>query len=127
MSVRDIAMLNALIIGLAQGDNHHGAVSLFKKMREENLMPNEITVLGALSACLQLGVRESENTLREISSTALVAAFCRSDKTENAENPQPPPHPPPPLPASLTVSAAVVCCEAGGCSLVSISVGESAI
>ncbi|KAK6938225.1 Pentatricopeptide repeat [Dillenia turbinata] len=67
MSVRDIAMWNALIIGLAQGDDPHGALSLFKRMREENLMPNEITVLGALSACSQLGaVKEGERVHRYI-------------------------------------------------------------
>ncbi|KAL2503759.1 Pentatricopeptide repeat-containing protein [Abeliophyllum distichum] len=60
MSQRDIASWNALILGLAQGNKPHEALELFKEMREGkiyqcNMMPNEVTVLGALSACSQLG------------------------------------------------------------------------
>ncbi|XP_038698459.1 pentatricopeptide repeat-containing protein At1g34160 isoform X2 [Tripterygium wilfordii] len=61
MSKRDIASWNALIAGLAQGDQPIEALSLFKRMRFEGLKPNDRTVLGALSACSQLGaVREGE-------------------------------------------------------------------
>ncbi|KAG8369255.1 hypothetical protein BUALT_Bualt15G0132500 [Buddleja alternifolia] len=61
MSKRDIASWNALISGLAQGNRPYEALKLFNKMREGNngdrsvMMPNEVTVLGALSACSQLG------------------------------------------------------------------------
>ncbi|XP_059631486.1 pentatricopeptide repeat-containing protein At1g34160 [Cornus florida] len=61
MSIRDIASWNALIAGLAQGSRPSEALELFKRMRVEGLRPNEITVLGALSACSQLGaIREGE-------------------------------------------------------------------
>ncbi|KAK6940083.1 Pentatricopeptide repeat [Dillenia turbinata] len=67
MSVRDIAMWNALIIGFAQGYNPRGALSVFKRMREDSLMPNEITVLETLSACSQLGaVKEGERVPRKM-------------------------------------------------------------
>lgn len=61
MAVRDVASCNAMIAGLAQGSRPSEALELFKRMREEGLKPNEITVLGALSACAQLGaIREGE-------------------------------------------------------------------
>ncbi|XP_039170303.1 pentatricopeptide repeat-containing protein At1g34160-like [Eucalyptus grandis] len=55
MPVRDIASWNALISGLAQGHRPTEAISLYKRMKEEGLKPNEVTVIGALSACSQLG------------------------------------------------------------------------
>ncbi|OWM84636.1 pentatricopeptide repeat-containing protein At1g34160 [Punica granatum] len=55
MPRRDIASWNALITGLAQGSQPHEAVALFKRMTDEGLKPNEVSVLGALSACSQLG------------------------------------------------------------------------
>lgn len=56
MRVRDIASWNALISGMGQGNLGSEALELFKRMKEESLFrPNEITVLGALAACSQLG------------------------------------------------------------------------
>ncbi|CAL5386266.1 unnamed protein product [Camellia sinensis] len=61
MGVRDIASWNALIAGLAQGSRPNEALELFKRSGLEGLKPNEVTVLGALSACSQLGaIREGE-------------------------------------------------------------------
>jgi pentatricopeptide repeat protein len=55
MIVRDIASWNALISGLAQGSRPTEAIALFNRMRVEGWKPNEVTVLGVLSACSQLG------------------------------------------------------------------------
>ncbi|GKV32461.1 hypothetical protein SLEP1_g41068 [Rubroshorea leprosula] len=67
MVQRDIASWNALILGLAQGDQAGEAIALFKKMETEGLRPNEITVLGALSACSHLGaIKEGERIHRYI-------------------------------------------------------------
>ncbi|XP_057975203.1 pentatricopeptide repeat-containing protein At1g34160, partial [Malania oleifera] len=55
MSVKDVAAWNALIAGLAHGSRPNEALALFQRMRVEGVKPNEITVLGALSACSQLG------------------------------------------------------------------------
>lgn len=62
MPRRDIAAWNALIAGLAQGSRPGDALDLFRRLREEEgLRPNEVTVLGGLSACSQLGAfREGE-------------------------------------------------------------------
>lgn len=68
MCRRDIAAWNALIAGLAQGSRPTEALDLFRRLREEEgLRPNEVTVLGALSACSQLGAfREGEKILEYI-------------------------------------------------------------
>ncbi|KAL9296083.1 hypothetical protein ACSQ67_021979 [Phaseolus vulgaris] len=55
MQKRDIASWNAMISGLAQGSQPNEAIALFNRMKEEGWRPNEVTVLGALSACSQLG------------------------------------------------------------------------
>ncbi|GKD52339.1 pentatricopeptide repeat-containing protein [Tanacetum coccineum] len=62
MSVRDVTCWNAIIAGLAQGNRPDEALKLFKTMRDVGFKPNGITVLGALSACAQLGaVQQGEN------------------------------------------------------------------
>ncbi|XP_042513757.1 pentatricopeptide repeat-containing protein At1g34160 [Macadamia integrifolia] len=63
MCVRDIATWNALISGMAQGNRPSDALALFRQMREEGLKPNEVTVLGALSACAQLGASREGETI----------------------------------------------------------------
>ncbi|KAF9623742.1 hypothetical protein IFM89_005249 [Coptis chinensis] len=55
MGVRDIATWNALISGLAQGSRARDALELFKRMGFQGLKRNEVTVLGAPSACSHLG------------------------------------------------------------------------
>ena len=61
MPKRDIASWNAMISGLAQGSRPNEAIDLFNRMKEEGWRPNDVTVLGALSACSQLGaVRQGE-------------------------------------------------------------------
>lgn len=55
MTVRDIASWNSLISGLAQGNRPQDALQLFKQMVENGFLPNEVTCLGVLSACSQLG------------------------------------------------------------------------
>lgn len=62
MPNKDVTCWNAIIAGLAQGNRPNEALDLFKEMRDAGFLPNEITVLGALSACAQLGaVQEGEN------------------------------------------------------------------
>nr|XP_043614438.1 pentatricopeptide repeat-containing protein At1g34160 [Erigeron canadensis] len=72
MSVRDVTCWNAIIAGLAQGNRPQEALELFKRMRGVGFEPNEVTVLGALSACAQLGtVQEGENVYEYIKSRKL--------------------------------------------------------
>ncbi|OVA17030.1 Pentatricopeptide repeat [Macleaya cordata] len=65
MSLRDLSTWNALIAGLAQGNQPKEALTLFKNMRLEGFRPNEVTVLGALSACSQLGALAEGETIHE--------------------------------------------------------------
>lgn len=61
LSRRDIASWNALIAGLAQGSRPGEALEMFKRVGLQGLKANEVTVLGALLACSQLGaLREGE-------------------------------------------------------------------
>ncbi|KAJ4952061.1 hypothetical protein NE237_028893 [Protea cynaroides] len=48
---------------MAQGNRPSDALALFHRMRVEGLKPNEVTVLGALSACAQLGASRKGETL----------------------------------------------------------------
>lgn len=62
---RDIATWNSLIAGFAQGSRPDEALSLFERMKLEGFKPNEISVLGALSACSQLGASKKGEKLHE--------------------------------------------------------------
>ncbi|KAK5825454.1 pentatricopeptide repeat-containing protein At1g34160 [Gossypium arboreum] len=55
MPQRDIASWNSLVFGLAQGSQASEALDLFKRMGVEGLKPNEVTVIGVLSACSHMG------------------------------------------------------------------------
>ncbi|XP_068661077.1 pentatricopeptide repeat-containing protein At1g34160-like [Aristolochia californica] len=63
MPRRDVPTWNALITGLAQGSRPRDALSLFNQMRGSGVVPNEITVIGALSACSQLGGASEGNSV----------------------------------------------------------------
>ncbi|EEF35275.1 pentatricopeptide repeat-containing protein, putative [Ricinus communis] len=65
MIVKDIASWNALISGFAQGNKPSEALGLFKRMEVLGFKPNEITVLGALSACSQLGAFKEGEKIHE--------------------------------------------------------------
>ncbi|KAL8234007.1 hypothetical protein R6Q59_020107 [Mikania micrantha] len=72
MPVRDVTCWNAIIGGLAQGSRPDQALQLFKRMKDAGFKPNEITVLGALSACAQSGmVQEGQNVYDYIKSQHL--------------------------------------------------------
>ncbi|XP_050204781.1 pentatricopeptide repeat-containing protein At1g34160 [Mercurialis annua] len=65
MLVRDIASWNALISGFAQGNKPSEALGLFNTMENLGFKPNEVTVLGALSACSQLGASNEGKKVHE--------------------------------------------------------------
>ncbi|CAA7401078.1 unnamed protein product [Spirodela intermedia] len=56
MPHRDVPTWNALINGFAAGSRPHDAVALFRRMAASPACPPDVvTILGALSACAQLG------------------------------------------------------------------------
>ncbi|KAJ3683516.1 hypothetical protein LUZ60_013743 [Juncus effusus] len=52
---KDLVLWNAMITGYAQNGKSDEAISLFNTMKELNINPNEITLVGVLSACASVG------------------------------------------------------------------------
>ncbi|KAJ8566900.1 hypothetical protein K7X08_019108 [Anisodus acutangulus] len=56
MRERNIATWNAMICGLAVHGHAKEAINFFKKLEQEKVMPNDITLVGVLSACCHAGL-----------------------------------------------------------------------
>lgn len=82
MSLRDIATWNALILGFASGNRARDALALFKRLCGSDSLTaretvNEITVIGALSACAQLSaLHEGEEVDRYASRHGFYSNTC---------------------------------------------------
>lgn len=55
MPERNIATWNAMISGLASHGHAEEALDLFRKLEKEQIVPNDITFVGVLSACCHAG------------------------------------------------------------------------
>lgn len=96
MPLRDVPTWNALIAGLAQGSRPKDALALFWRMRADGVvLPNEITVVGALSACAQMGAvgegRDVHSYARELGldtnvrvCNALIDMYAKCGSVERA-------------------------------------------
>ncbi|XP_027110909.2 pentatricopeptide repeat-containing protein At2g29760, chloroplastic [Coffea arabica] len=51
MPKRDVVSWNSMIVGLAQGGYAEESLDLFFRMEGENVRPNDVTMIGVLSAC----------------------------------------------------------------------------
>ncbi|KAJ6702731.1 PENTATRICOPEPTIDE REPEAT-CONTAINING PROTEIN [Salix viminalis] len=58
MPQRNVISWTALITGYAQANRPHDAIALFRRMQLENVEPDEIAMLVALTACARLGSLE---------------------------------------------------------------------
>jgi pentatricopeptide repeat protein len=58
MQQRDVVAWSTLIAGYAQNGRPHESLDLFERMKAANCKPNEVTLVGVLSACAQLGSDE---------------------------------------------------------------------
>ncbi|KAJ9153295.1 hypothetical protein P3X46_026749 [Hevea brasiliensis] len=58
MPERNVISWTAVISGYAQMNRPHQAIAIFRRMQLENVEPDEITMLAALSACGHLGALE---------------------------------------------------------------------
>ncbi|XP_060191567.1 pentatricopeptide repeat-containing protein At5g56310-like [Lycium barbarum] len=56
MRERNIATWNAMICGLAAHGHAKEAINFFKKLEQEKVKPNDITLVGVLSACCHAGL-----------------------------------------------------------------------
>ncbi|KAE8718627.1 hypothetical protein F3Y22_tig00110009pilonHSYRG00326 [Hibiscus syriacus] len=77
MRLRDIASWNSLIFGLAQGSQASEALDLFKRMQVEGLKPNEVTVIGVLSACSHMGDFKEGEKKCLVTWNTMIMAFAR--------------------------------------------------
>lgn len=96
MPHKDIVSWNSLIIGLAANGFAEDAFSLFEKMKQNKVTPNDITFVGLLTACTHAGLVELG--LEFISSmkadhqitpaiehyACIVDLFCRSGRLNEA-------------------------------------------
>ncbi|XP_058068318.1 pentatricopeptide repeat-containing protein At2g34400 [Magnolia sinica] len=55
MRQKDVVAWNAMITGYAQNGVSNEAIELFNTMRESNIEPDKITMVGVLSACASVG------------------------------------------------------------------------
>ncbi|KAF3446125.1 hypothetical protein FNV43_RR11304 [Rhamnella rubrinervis] len=55
MEVKNIALWNAMLVGLAQYGNAEEALNLFRLMISNNIKPDRVTFIGVLSACSHSG------------------------------------------------------------------------
>ncbi|GKV00824.1 hypothetical protein SLEP1_g13446 [Rubroshorea leprosula] len=58
MKERDVVSYGAMITALADNGETEEALNLFSKMQKEGIKPNQITFIGALSACSHAGLIE---------------------------------------------------------------------
>lgn len=58
MLQRDVVAWSTMIAGYAQNGRPHESLELFERMKATNCKPNEVTLVGVLSACAQLGSDE---------------------------------------------------------------------
>ncbi|TKW16419.1 hypothetical protein SEVIR_5G298600v4 [Setaria viridis] len=58
MPRRDVVAWSTMIAGYAQNGRPHESLELFERMKATNCKPNEVTLVGVLSACAQLGSDE---------------------------------------------------------------------
>lgn len=56
MGEKNVATWNAMICGLANHGHAKEALSLFRKLEKEQVVPNDITFVGVLSACCHAGL-----------------------------------------------------------------------
>ncbi|PIN19398.1 hypothetical protein CDL12_07902 [Handroanthus impetiginosus] len=56
MKGKNIATWNAMVCGLAVHGHAEEAIHFFKMLEKENVIPNDITLLGVLSACCHAGM-----------------------------------------------------------------------
>ncbi|KAJ8759955.1 hypothetical protein K2173_010811 [Erythroxylum novogranatense] len=69
MPRRNVISWTSVIAGYAQMNRPHGAIAIFRRMQLDNVEPDEIAMLAALSACAQLGALELGEWIHNYSDT----------------------------------------------------------
>lgn len=96
MQIRDVVSWNTMILGFAEGGYVDEALKMFYRMGEENVKPNDLTMMAVLSACgkkldLELGrwvhVFIERNGIKEslILDNAILDMYMKCGSIEDAE------------------------------------------
>uniref|UniRef100_A0A5K1CIW7 DYW domain-containing protein n=2 Tax=Nymphaea colorata TaxID=210225 RepID=A0A5K1CIW7_9MAGN len=96
MTERDMVSWNTMIGGFIQTGRFKEATELFHRMQTENLRPNDVTIVGMLRACSQVGaldmgkwlhayVDRNRYLVNVVVGTSLVDMYCKCGVLECAE------------------------------------------
>ncbi|KAF6154544.1 hypothetical protein GIB67_027817 [Kingdonia uniflora] len=58
MPEKNVVSWNSMILGLAQKGDFKETLSVFRRMQRENVKPDDVTLVGVLNSCANLGVLE---------------------------------------------------------------------
>ncbi|XP_065864666.1 pentatricopeptide repeat-containing protein At2g34400 [Euphorbia lathyris] len=95
MARKDLITWNAMITGYSQNGESNEAITLFNLMKEDNIIPNEITLVVVLSACAATGALDLGKSIETYASrrrlhhdvyvgSALVDMYAKCGSLENA-------------------------------------------
>ncbi|AET04218.1 putative tetratricopeptide-like helical domain, DYW domain-containing protein [Medicago truncatula] len=70
LPVKDMVAWTSMVTGYSQNAMPKKALQFFRKMREAGVVTDEITLVGAISACAQLGVSGYADWIREIAESS---------------------------------------------------------
>ncbi|KAJ7980584.1 Pentatricopeptide repeat-containing protein [Quillaja saponaria] len=66
MPVKDMVVWTAIVTGYAQNASPREAIEFFEKMQAAGINTDEVTLVGVISACAQLGASKYANWIRDI-------------------------------------------------------------
>lgn len=70
LPVKDMVVWTAMVNGYAQNAMPKKALELFERLRNEGVKSDQITLVGAISACAQLGASKYANWIRDIAESS---------------------------------------------------------
>lgn len=93
---KDVVSWNSMITAFAQGGCPEGALQLFKEMEAENVKPNDVTMVGVISACakkldLEFGrwicsyIERNEISVNLTLSNAMLDMYMKCGSVEDAK------------------------------------------
>lgn len=97
MPDKNVVSWTTMVNGFSKNGDHEKALSLFSKMLEESVKPNDFTIVSALSACAKIGALEAglrihsylKNNgfrLNRVLGTALVDMYAKCGNIESAND-----------------------------------------
>ncbi|KAL2536696.1 Pentatricopeptide repeat-containing protein [Forsythia ovata] len=95
MPVRNVVSWNSMILGLADSGDYEEALRVFRKMLRKGIEPDEVTLVGVLNSCANLGVLElgkwihayvdkNRNEVDGFIGNALIDMYAKCGSIDNA-------------------------------------------